>query len=118
MNLSQYEIFLLLDEDIKRCAKQYIAKQNREEHPKGSFDNGGRWYPDDSEKLNTEGHRSQSRQFPYSYLLACRSLEHVAYLYDITEKDKILAIKRVAKALKSDTSIEAFIAKNSKKGDI
>ena len=64
---------------IKAVAR-YLLRKYRYEHPTGGFDNAGRWYPCKSEGLLTQYHRTPSRQWPYSYLLACRSMEHCAQL--------------------------------------
>lgn len=113
MKLTQNEIALLINKDIQSAAAQYIARKDRTEHPDGEFDNAGRWYPDETEKLNTDMYRSPSRAYKYSYMLACRTVEHVANLHGFTNKDELLAIKRVAKIMKSDLSIEEYISIHS-----
>lgn len=60
-----------------RALSQFKRRQDRLEHPDGSFDNAGRWYPTDDEDCGiTARVRSPSRSWPNSYMLACRSLDH------------------------------------------
>ena len=113
MKLKAYEIDLIRNKSIQSCAQQYIARKYRTEHPDGEFDNAGRWYPDEIEELDTSMYRSPSRAYKYSYMLACRTVEHVAKLHGFTKKDEVLAIKRVVKVFKSDMTIEYFIQNNS-----
>ena len=59
--------------------KRWNQLKNREIHPEGTFDKGGRWYPD--MKLECCNVRSPSRAYPYSLMLHCRSWEHVCNEY-------------------------------------
>lgn len=54
------------------------ARKERLDHPVGKFDNAGRWYPAAEENADdfTSGIRSPSREWPYSYMLAARTLKH------------------------------------------
>lgn len=52
----------------------YEMLKNRELHPSGKFDNGGRFYAKNDDLINV---RSPSRAFPYSQLVACRTLKYV-----------------------------------------
>lgn len=60
----------------------YQARKSRLAHPEGSFDNGGRFYPSESENADnyTAGLRSPSRAYPYSYMTGARTLKHVKAL--------------------------------------
>jgi hypothetical protein len=89
------------------AAKQYIARRDRTEHPEGTFDKAGRWYPTVSEKLNTSAFRSPSREWPYSYMLACRSLAHVAALHGLSSPDELLAVRRAVRQLDAAASAAA-----------
>ena len=51
----------------------YLARKFRLTHPRGSFDKGKRWYPDEDAEGGTPSVRSPSRAWPYSYMLACRT---------------------------------------------
>ena len=48
--------------------------KNREIHPSGKFDNGGRFYATNADLINV---RSPSRAYPYSQMQACRTLKYV-----------------------------------------
>ncbi|QNN21767.1 hypothetical protein HED60_05605 [Planctomycetales bacterium ZRK34] len=69
-----------MSEDIKRRVV-FVARRDRILHPDGTFDRGGRWYPTDAEDCGvTKYIRSPSRAYPYSYLVACRTLKHCRQL--------------------------------------
>jgi hypothetical protein len=64
----------------------YTDRKNRTTHPDGSTDNGGRWYPDASERQDCCAHvRSPSRSYPWSLMLHCRTAGHIAALYGVDE---------------------------------
>ncbi len=72
------------DPKAMEAFETWKRRQSRSEHPRGRFDNGGRWYPSDEEwQPCCRGVRSPSRAYPYSYLTHCRSIEHVASLYGV-----------------------------------
>ena len=57
----------------------YEERQARRHHPAGRTDNGGRWYPSDTERRPCcERVQSPTRGFPWSLMLHCRTLRHVA----------------------------------------
>lgn len=60
----------------------YTARRDRLTNPQGSFDKQGRWYPSAAENADsyTDGLRSPSRAWPYSYLTGARTRKHVAAL--------------------------------------
>lgn len=69
-----------------RAALAYIARKNRDEHPSGEFDSAQRWEPDLAEKSPyVLEAREPSHRWPYSRLLAARSLKHCAWLHDADE---------------------------------
>lgn len=78
---------------IDEAATCFYRRKRRLEHPKGSFDNAQRWYPDDSECFNTTAIRSPSRQYPYSYLVACRTAKHCAHLSGVDEYTKLVVMR-------------------------
>lgn len=84
------------------AAVTYIRRRDRDEHPAGSFDNGGRWYPDSSENLDTSCYRSPSRGWPYSYMHACRTAQHCAQLHEA----EIGATRRIANRIDRACLIE------------
>lgn len=61
----------------------FILRDTRRVHPEGEFDSGGRWYPDQwTEKRDCcRTIRGPSRSWPYSYLVHCRTIKHIAWLY-------------------------------------
>jgi hypothetical protein len=60
----------------------YTARRDRLVHPEGSFDSAGRWYPSVTEDCGGDGRcvRTPSRMWPYSYMLRCRTRQHVSAL--------------------------------------
>jgi hypothetical protein len=81
---------------LARAASEYLNRQSRYSHPDGKFDNGGRWYPSQSEKCDCCNVRRPSRAYPYSLMLHCRTIKHVARLYGVAERDLRRAIKTTA----------------------
>jgi hypothetical protein len=70
--------------EIADAVRTFLARQAREEHPAGKFDRGGRWYPAEAEAQPCCARiRTPSRSWPYSLLVHCRTLEHVAALYGV-----------------------------------
>lgn len=89
----------------------YAARRQRRVNPEGGFDRKGRWYPSDREDADGDGSstRSPSRAWPYSYLLRCRTRQHVRVLvgralarHDVPE-DISRALAEAA-GLRGDTS--------------
>ncbi|WP_457743266.1 hypothetical protein [Sulfurimonas sp.] len=92
---------------IKNAVNTYLGRKKRDEHPNGTFDNAGRWYPDESENLDTDYYRSPSRSYPYSYMLACRTLRHAVEDLELMYAPSALkAAKRLARALEKNIEIE------------
>jgi len=74
--------------NLEKAKKEYLDRQNRDSHPDGSFDKGGRWYPSDAEKCSCcTGLRAPSRAHPYSLMTHCRTKKHVARLFGLEVKD-------------------------------
>lgn len=71
-----------LEITTEQINKLYQARKDRLIHPKGSFDKAKRWYPTDEENSDnfTATVRSPSARYPYSYMLAARTLKHVKAL--------------------------------------
>ena len=81
---------------ITTAARCMHARKNRLEHPSGTFDTAGRWYPDDDERQYCCGWiRGPSRAYPYSYMVHCRTVEHIANLHDLNNAE-IAAARKVA----------------------
>ncbi len=75
-------------QDYVMAAEEYLARKERSAHPDGSFDRASRWYPSDDEWQDCcAGIREPSRAWPYSLMVHCRTLVHVANLYDVDEAD-------------------------------
>lgn len=70
--------------NLAKAANEYNARQSRQSHPCGSFDKGSHWYPSDTEKRSCCAYiRRPSRAWPHSLNKHCRSLEHIAQLYNV-----------------------------------
>lgn len=69
---------------LDKAANCYIERNERADHPSGSFDSGGRWYPCEiTEEQDCCGSiRRPSAAYPYSLLTHCRTLRHIASLFD------------------------------------
>lgn len=80
---------------VTTAAGVYLRRRARLEHPRGSFDRKGRWWPDDGEEmLCCRAIRRPSRAWPYSLLWHCRSAAHVAVLYAVAPVE----VRRAARA--------------------
>ena len=73
-----------MSKQLDNAAREYIARQKRESHPEGRFDNAQRFYPSNKERQDCCDYiRPPSRSYPYSYIKHCRSIEDVANLYGV-----------------------------------
>ena len=81
--------------NAEAAALEYLLRRSRCSHPSGWFDKGGRWYPGESENLNTDMYRTPTRGYPYSYMSACRSLKHCIALFSADSKLVNKIIKNV-----------------------
>ena len=70
--------------EVREMAREvYEARADRRVHPEGTFDSAGRWYPSDDEDHGMSWTiRSPSRNWPYSYMTACRTLRHCVTLVE------------------------------------
>lgn len=87
-----------MSKQLDKAAREYLARQARESHPKGEFDNAQRFRPSEDERQECCDYiRPPSRTWPFSLMKHCRSIEHVANLFgvDITE------LRRRARELKA-----------------
>lgn len=73
-----------------RATLRYVNRKLRYENPKGSFDKSGRWFPANSEGLNTDRYRPPSRRWCYSYMVACRTAKHCAALESALDNVKLV----------------------------
>jgi len=83
-----------MNKKLRAIAEEYIALQDRVIHPDGSFDNGGRWYPETTGEC-CRGIRSPSRAHPYSYMVHCRTATHLACVSKVDENRLRWAVKRL-----------------------
>ena len=73
---------------FEEAAKLYRDRRDRRRHPAGKKDNGGRWYPSESEDLDTDKFRTPSRSWPWSYMHACRSFRHCCDLHKLSKTER------------------------------
>ena len=66
----------LTTDEIKSVYQQL---RDRKINPAGTFDSGGRFYAKNSDLINV---RSPSRAWPFSELVACRTLKYVKAVAD------------------------------------
>lgn len=86
-------------EKLEKAVDEYYARQDRTRHPAGHFDNGGRFYLSETERRPCcEGIREPSRQHPNSLNTHCRSILHIAALFDVPETD----LRRAVRAKRDD----------------
>ena len=75
-------------DNITEAVICYLQRQARYDHPDGHGDNGGRWYPSDSERQACcNSIREPSRSFPWSLMTHCRTLKHICNLFKVDEKE-------------------------------
>jgi len=83
MGLAESEVLKL-----NKAVQCYMDRKERTEHPQGQFDNGGRWYPSEHEACTCcEYIRSPSRGFPFSLMVHCRTVSHVAQLFGVGKSE-------------------------------
>ena len=86
-----------LTRKLRSAAQRYIDLRDRRADPEGTFDQSGRWYP--AEPLACCGSiRSPSRAWPWSYMLHCRTVAHVAAEQGYPVATLRAAVKRVEAA--------------------
>jgi hypothetical protein len=68
-----------------QAAAEYVRRRQRQSHPVGRCDRGGRWWPDPVVEWREccERIRRPSRAWPWSLMTHCRTLQHVAALYEV-----------------------------------
>ena len=75
-------------DNLAAAAACYKRRQSRLEHPSGTFDRKKRFFPTESEVCACcRKVREPSSRWPYSLMIHCRSMEHVANLYGVDVKD-------------------------------
>lgn len=85
-----------MKQQLLSAAREYIKRRDRITHPAGSTDNGGRWFPLESESRPCCDHiRAPSRAFPWSLSHHCRTMPHVAALYNVDVKALRKAVREI-----------------------
>lgn len=80
--------------DLSNAVRTYLNRRDRLSHPVGKFDKAGRWYPSEEETCECCKYiRTPSRAWPYSYMTHCRTIEHVAHLYNVDAKELRRAVR-------------------------
>ena len=99
-----------------RAQARWLRRKERTEHPDGTFDKAGRWYPSADEDCDdyTSHTRTPSRAWPNTYNHAARSLEHCEALEDANHDDVLLMRRAgVLDALDERTSTTGAMRKAS-----
>lgn len=82
-------------ERLEVALEEYNARKARDKHPAGSFDRARRWAPSDDERQACCARvRGPSRAYPYPLLVHCRTVEHVANLFDVDTRALRAASRR------------------------
>jgi hypothetical protein len=89
----------------------YIKRRDRTLHPDGACDSGGRWHPSDTETCSCCSEvRAPSRAWPWSLMTHCRSVGHVAKLFDVQELD----VRRRAREIEDGVAKTALLVVSKK----
>lgn len=69
---------------LETAAKCYLDRKARRTHPAGNLGKGGRWTPAPEERRSCCNDICRpSRAWPWTLNRHCRSLEHVAALFEV-----------------------------------
>lgn len=91
-----------IKEEVEAGLEHY-ERATRRIHPPDSFDKAGRFTPAETSQGVSEV-RPPSRRSPYSAMKAARTARHCAEVFGVSE----LAVKRVARAIKSCAAFSAL----------
>lgn len=87
----------MTDSMLTEAVAAYTRRRDRTEHPTGEFDARGRWQPAEGERRPCcAAVRSPSAAYPYSLMLHCRTVAHVAALYGIGSTELGRAVRGAA----------------------
>jgi hypothetical protein len=92
---------------LPAVVEKFERRQDRLENPDGAFDKKGRWYPSKDERQECcSSIRYPSRAWPYSYMVHCRTLQHIQHLLGVAKEQWIRRArsKKVAAALAARTA--------------
>ncbi|MHB1872037.1 MAG: hypothetical protein ACYCT1_14455 [Steroidobacteraceae bacterium] len=83
---------------VTRAAEEYQGRQAHIRHPVGSYEGGQRWWPDEERERRCccVGLRAPSHSWPYSLRNHCRTLGHIAELFDVLPQDLRRRVKELA----------------------
>lgn len=69
---------------LDQAVVAFVARADRTAHPDGRFDRARRWEPSGDERQDCCALiRRPSAAYPYSLMKHCRSVEHIARLFDV-----------------------------------
>ena len=78
------DIGFWMDEGMADCLREYFERKQGSSMPAGQYDVGGRWHPVYDEYRDCcDSVREPSRRYRYSLLNHCKSLTHLATLFDL-----------------------------------
>jgi len=84
---------------VLEAAYLYLSRRDRLKHPDGKFDKSGRWYPSETEiESCCKTIRAPSRKWPFSLLVHCRTIRHIANKFTVKELD----VRRMARKLEKE----------------
>lgn len=73
------------ERQLMAAVEKYLRRKARVEHPKGRSDHK-RWYPAEDERCECcDTIRLPSCAYPWSLMLHCRTVPHIARLMDVSE---------------------------------
>jgi hypothetical protein len=88
------ETKMTYEERLELAVSEYVARKIRRHHPSGDFDKSSRWYPREGEMCECcKSIRTPSRAYPYSLMAHCRTMAHVANLFEVKLADLKHGIK-------------------------
>ena len=94
MNVDEYLHTLRLG----KAVMTYLARQAQQVQPEGGYDEAGRWNPAANEIHRCcLAVRDPVRRYPDGMLRHCRTLKHVAQLYDVDEGELRRALNQYRK---------------------
>lgn len=89
---------------LERAVSVYLERQDRVSHPDGSFERDRRFFPSDAEwQPCCNSVSAPTKGFPFSLMVHCRSVGHVAALFGVDAS----AIRKAARAARPATRLEA-----------
>jgi hypothetical protein len=81
---------------VDLAAREYLDRRDRNTHPTGKFDGGGRWTPSETERQDCCSHiRAPSRTWPFSLLPHCRSAVHIANLFGVDRAELLRCARAI-----------------------